>query len=324
MAFPVVTPSYFKEFVDLSAPVEEYGKFTSIIVSPAAIEYVLHLSNPDVARKLISTEGNLEFNMGHVAEDKEAQFVEQSRKAVEAVPSAAYYWQVRTLMMNVLQNKGVTFEKRVLLLNYALKTIQGMIDNHQPNEIPRFIAKFIENTEIERILQYFNGIAPNFAYSLTDGISFLKAIPKVTPAYKEVIARIYKNLGVSGPETLKQVDMKHYIELRRNFTVKFMEEHSNWVEKVMINYVWAYSIPYSWTGRLNIWENYVFFCTLYNAIKLLITCYVPEDEDDFIKMISSFDDALRRAGMDFVWKTVTATKNAGQSNNGDMAILTVS
>lgn len=41
-------------------------------------------------------------------------------------------------------------------------------------------------------------------------------------------------------------------------------------------------------------------------------------------MISSFDDALRRAGMDFVWKTVTATKNAGQSNNGDMAILTVS
>ena len=47
-------------------------------------------------------------------------------------------------------------------------------------------------------------------------------------------------------------------------------------------------------------------------------------EEDFVKAVSSFDDALRQSGDDLIWKMVLAIKNAGEANNGDMAILVLS
>ena len=63
MAFPIVTPGFFKEIVDLSKPASEYEDFTEVVVSPAAVEYVMHLSNPEVVRKLIALEDSIEYRM---------------------------------------------------------------------------------------------------------------------------------------------------------------------------------------------------------------------------------------------------------------------
>ena len=323
MGFPIVTPAYFKELVDVSKPVEEYN-FVEVIASPAAVEYVTLLMNPDVVRKLMSLDAPLEYKMAQMPDKESETFIEQSREAVKANPDAAYYWQLRSLMMGVLQNRNVTFEKRMLLLNYAVKTIQGMIDAHQPNLIPGFIAKFNENTEHDKILEFFKTVSPSFDYALADGISLLKSLVKDTREYKDVLERVYKNLGVSGPETLGLVDMKKYIEMRKEFSLDFMEKHSDWIENIMINYVWSYSIPYAFAGKLSLWDNYVFFCALYNAVKILITCYKPADDEDFVKAISAFDGALQRTGRDIVWKMVAVIKNSGQANNGDMAVLTIS
>jgi hypothetical protein len=325
MGFPIFTPSFFKELVDVSAPAENYSSFTDIIASPAAVEYVLHLSNPDVVRKLMAEKDTVSFKMAQITGEEEEMFKKQSEEAIKANPTAAYYWQLRTLMMNVLQNKEVTFEKRMLLLNYALKTVQGMIDNHQPNLIPKFVADFTNNKDYDKVLEYFSSITFHPEYSLADGISLLKAVTKNTPEYKDVLNNVYKSLGVSGAETLNMVDMKAYLEKRKDFSEKFMQEFSYRVENIMVNYVWTYSLPYACSDRLSIWENYVFFCVLYNAYKILFTCYSEASTDEgFVKAVSSFDDALRKSGRDIIVKMVAAVKNAGQDNNGDMAILVLS
>ena len=325
MAFPVVTPAYFKELVDVTGPAEKYQDFTEIIVSPAAVEYVLHLKNPDVVRKLMSITDSIEFKMASMDDSDSEEFIKQSQAAIANNPCAEYYWQLRTLMMSVIQNKNVTLEKRVLLLNYAIKGVQRMFDNHQPTEIPKFIAAFCQETDYSKTLEYFKSISPDFRYALTDGISLLKSLTKDTPEYKEVMNTIYKNLGVSGPETLGLVDMNKYIELRKAFSVEFMAEHSHWIENIMVNFIWTYSMPFASSSKLDVWENYVFFCAIYNAVKILVTCYMPgKSDEDFVKAISAFDDALSRTGSDTVWKIVAAIKNLGQSNNGDMAILTIS
>lgn len=324
MNFPIMTPKFFLDVVDLTKPASEYADYAEIVVSPSAVEYIAHLSNPAVVKRLMEIEGPIEYQMSKLPEDKSEAFIAQSQRFIAGNPNAAYYWQLRTLMMSILQNKSVLFEKRILLLNYGIKTIQSMIDNHQPNLIPQFVAEFTKLDDYEKILEYFKSISPNFGYSLADGISLIKSVAKTSPEYKSVVKRIYKNLGVSGPETLNMTDMKKYIEMRRDFSEKFMAEHSTWVENIMVNYVWTYSIPYAESNRINLWENYVFFCALYNAIKILITCYKPVDEEEFIKLISSFDDALRQSGKSITWRVVAAMKNAGQANNGDMAILTIS
>ncbi len=324
MKYPIVTPDFFKGLVDLSKPVSEYADFVEIITTPAAVEYVVHLNKPEVVKTLMDLEKPVEFKMARLPDEQSEQFIAFSQDAIKRIPVAVYYWQIRTLLMSILQKREVTFEKRMLLLNYGVKTIQSMTDNHQSNLIPQFVDEYTKLEDYTKILEYFNGVTPNFGYALADGISLLKSVSKVTPAYKDILKRIYKNLGVSGPETLNMTDMKKYLEMRRDFSEKFMAEHSTWIENIMVNYVWTYSIPFASSGRINLWENYVFFCALYNAVKILITCYNPQNEEEFIKAISSFDDALRKTGSDIVWKIVAAMKNAGQANNGDMAVLTIS
>ncbi|MCM1023756.1 MAG: hypothetical protein NC395_06830 [Prevotella sp.] len=324
MGFPVITPYFFKELTEKMKPVAA-DEFCDVNITSAAVEYVPRLCYAEAVRKLTEEKDILAYNMINLPDDQSEQFVEQSRRIIAAYPQAEYYWQIRSLFMNVLQNREVNFEKRMLLLNYGVKTVQGMLDNGRGELIPRFIDDYTaENTDHEKIIEYFKDIRPNPGYSLADGISLLKSLSKPNAAFKEVMSTIYKNLGVSGPETLKMTDMKKYIGMRKIYSETAAGEKSRYIENVMINYVWSYSIPFS-KPQFNFWEHFVFFCSFYNAVKVMLTCFVPDfSDEEFIKAITAFDAALRASDENLMQKIIIAVKNAGQSNNGDLAILTMS
>lgn len=324
MGFPIITPAFLKELTEKMKPVTA-DEFCDVNVTASAVEYVPRLCYIEAVKKLMEEKGILEYNMINLPDEESKQFIAQSRQIIAAYPQAKYYWQIRSLFMNVLQNREVNFEKRMLLLNYGVKTVQGMLDNGRPELIPRFIDDYTsENTDCEKIIEYFKDIRPNPGYSLADGISLLKSLSKPNAAFKEVINTIYKNLGVSGPETLKMTDMKKYIGMRKDFSQAAAGEKAHYIENVMINYVWSYSIPFS-NPEFNFWEHFVFLCSLYNAIKVMLTCFAPDFSDEgFAKAISAFDMALRSSDENLMTKVIIAVKNAGQSNNGDLAILTLS
>ena len=324
MGFPVVSPAILKELAEQLKPMQP-DEFCDVKVSSAAVEYSPRLSQPEVVRALMKEKEILAYNMSNLPDDESQQFVEESERIIEAYPNAKYYWQLRTLFMNILQNRNINFENRFLLLNYSVKTIQGMADKGQPDLIPRFIEDFTKpDFDYQPVLGYFKEVRPNPGYSLADGISLLKSLNKPNPSYKEVLSVIYKNLGISGPETLKMADMKKYIEMRKQFTDFVSGEKAGYMENVMISYVWSYSIPLA-SSEFNFWDHFVFFCSLYNAVKVMITCYAPNGDDDaFEKAISAFDAALRASDSRLMAKVILAARNTGQNNNGDLAILTLS
>ncbi len=325
MGFPIITPSFLKELTEAMKP-QTADEFCDVNVTAAAVEYVPKLCEAETVKRLIGEKDVLAYNMINLPDEEGEPFAEQSRRILEAHPRAQYYWQLRTLFMNILQNREVNFEKRFLLLNYAVKTVQGMCDRGQPNLIPKFVEEYTaEGADHEKVIGYFEAVRPNPGYSLADGVSLLKSLNKSDAAYKNVLNTVYKNLGVSGPETLKMADMKKYIGMRKEYSLWAAGEKSSYIENVMINYVWSYSIPFSNT-RFNFWEHFVFFCSLYNAVKVMLTCCrIPESTDEeFVKTISAFDTALRASDKELMGKIIFAVKNAGQSNNGDLAILTLS
>lgn len=325
MGFPIITPVFYKELAESLKP-ENADEFCDVNVTVTAVEYVPQLCRAEVVRKLTEKSDVLEYNMINLPDEESGPLEEQSRQILSAYPQTQYYWQLRTLFMNILQNRKVNFEKRFLLLNYAVKTVQGMLDNGQPDLIPKFVEEYTaEDAKYESVIGYFSAVRPNPGYSLADGVSLLKSLAKPNAAYKEVLNTIYKNLGVSGPETLKMTDMKKYVEMRKGYSLWAESEKSSYIENVMINYVWSFSIPFS-NPEFNFWEHFVFFCSLYNAVKVMLTCfYIPGGSDeDFVKAVSAFDTALRASDKNLMHKIILAVKNAGQDNNGDMAILTLS
>lgn len=325
MPIPVITPKYYPELADKNSQlfVEEADR--DIFVTAATVEYVMYLSNKNFTRKLIQMTEPIEYMMGSLKPEDEAKIQPLSDDIRNKMPLAQYYWVIRMLMMNILQNKSVIFEKRLLLLNYALKTIYGMVDKHQENMIPSFTEQFTQMESYDDTLNYFSEIKAAPHFSLSDGISLLKALDGKSIEYKEVVRTIYSNLGISGPETLNMVDFQKYLQYRTDFANNYMLKNSHILENIMINYVWTHSIPFAAATKLNIWDNYTLFCAIYNAIKVMITCYMPgKTEDDLVKAVSAFDKAFRDAGEDMLWKLVAAVKNAGQDNNGDLAILVTS
>ncbi|MDE7303309.1 MAG: hypothetical protein K2N60_08350 [Oscillospiraceae bacterium] len=324
MGFPIITPSFLKELAEKMKPVTA-DEFCDVNVTATAVEYVPRLCYAETVKKLMEEKNILEYNMISLPDEESEQFINQSRQIIRAYPQAAYYWQLRSLFMNVLQNRNINFEKRLLLLNYGIKTVQGMLDNGRSELIPKFVNDYTsEGMDCEKILEYFKDVRPNPGYSLADGISLLKSLSKPNAAYKEVLNTIYKNLGVSGPETLKMTDMKKYIGMRKTYSEAASGEKAHYIENVMINYVWSYSIPFS-NPDFNFWEHFVFFCSLYNAIKVMLACFAPDfSDEEFVKAISAFDNALRASDPNLMTKVILAVKNAGQSNNGDLAILTLS
>ena len=322
MGFPIVSPVIIQSLKEKLALTPE--EFCDVAVTTAAVEYAPKLENIEVAKAIISEKEILAFHMISLPDDKSAPLVEESKKMLAAYPPAMYYWQMRILFMNVLQNRKINLEKRLLLLNYAVKTVQGMIDNGQSERIPKFIDEFTNLEDYTPVLEYFKQVRPNPGYSLADGISLIKSLKKPNAAYKEVLNTVYKNLGISGPESLKLIDMKKYLGIRKAYSDAMNGEMSVAMENVLINYVWSHSIPFA-NSSLNYWDHFVFFCSLYNAIKILYTCYMPGKEpEDFAKAISAFDAAVRASDQELMRKVVFAVRNSGQSNNGDMAVLTLS
>ncbi|MBQ7981789.1 MAG: hypothetical protein IJ305_09330 [Oscillospiraceae bacterium] len=323
MGFPIVTPAILNDLKEQLIPLTPED-FCDVAVTVSAIEYVPKLSNIDVAKAYISEKNTLEFNMINLSDEQSAQFIEKSNDILNAYPASHYYWQLRTLFMSVIQDRRINLENRFLLLNYAIKTVQGMFDNGQADRIPKFIEEFTSQNDYTPVLEFFKQVRPNPGYSLADGISLIKFLKKPNAAYKEVLNTVYKNLGISGPESLKLINMQKYIGMRKAYSEAMNTEKSIAIENVLVNYIWANSLPFS-NPSLTYWEHFVFFCSLYNAVKILYTCYMPGKEDEeFAKAISAFDAAVRATNDNLMYKVVTAVKNSGQSNNGDMAMLTLS
>ncbi|MBQ8177218.1 MAG: hypothetical protein IJ035_09335 [Oscillospiraceae bacterium] len=323
MGFPIVTPTLLNTLKEQLIPLTPED-FCDVAVTVSAVEYAPRLSNIDVAKAYISEKDTLSFTMINLPDEKCADLLLKIQEIFNTFPASHHYWQLHTLFMGIIQNRKINIESRFLLLNYAVKAVQGMFDGGQEHLIPKFVEEFTSQEDYTPVLEYFKTIRPNPAYSLADGISLIKSLKKPNAAYKEVIGTVYKNLGISGPESLKLIDIKKYIAMRKDYSNAMTTEKAIAVENVLVNYICTYSLPF-YNETFSYWDHFVFFCSLYNAIKVLYTCYMPNKDDaDFAKAISAFDAAIRASGEDFMKKIVVAAKNSGQSNNGDMALLALS
>jgi hypothetical protein len=121
------------------------------------------------------------------------------------------------------------------------------------------------------------------------------------------------------------LDIKHYAELRIEYGKKYGEERPNIMENIIVNYLWAFAVPYT-DPELTFWDNFMFYIEIYNAVKVLLTTTQPTDDEDLAHILSVFDMALTEASKDnkLFKKIVAALKNQGTNNNGDLAVITVS
>ncbi len=324
MPYPIITPSFFKDLTDKTNPENNNIEY-KVITSPSAVEYTFRINQERVLRTLMNTPEVLQYRMITLKPEHEEEYMKNGEKLIAETPILKYYWALKTLTMNVLQNRNYVMEKRMLLLNFAYKTAQGMIDQGKEELIPQFVNEFTSAKNHDEVIKYFESIRPNFAYSLCDGLSFLRALPK-TEAMDKVLFNVFKNVNVDRSMKNFKFDEKKYLPMKKDYYEDFLKGKEHYIEHVMVNYVWTYCMPFA-DYRLTLWDNFVFFNTIFNTIKVMLTCYTygRDDKDEaFVTAMTAFEEALGEIKGNIVKRVVEANKAEGLTNNGDMAILSMS
>jgi hypothetical protein len=212
-------------------------------------------------------------------------------------------------------------------------TVNGMIAQFQPVLIDGFAQNITHTTDFSETLKYFEKVPIIPPVSLAEGVSFLKALYNSSKniekkdnfrRWKPFYERIYKGLNISGAETFTSADMNLYIPKRAAFGEKYLNARPNVMENIMINYLWAFATPFT-EPDMSIWDNFVFYISLYNALKIYITLIEPADDDDLSAALAAFDAVLTdvSGGNAFMKAAVRVLKNQNNTNNGDMAVITL-
>ncbi|MGN0664919.1 MAG: hypothetical protein ACI4KF_00170 [Huintestinicola sp.] len=322
MPYPIITPDFYKEYTDKNNP-EAKGTVFNVIMSPAAVEYSFPLNQDNILKKLMNTPEPLKYMMVNLKPEHEEEFAKNANVLIEKQPLLRFYWPLKSLMMNILQNRRYIFEKRMLILNFAMKTVQGMIDQEKEESIPEFVSSFTSTEDHDDVIKYFETIRPNFAYSLCDGLSFLRSLP-TDENFDKVLYGVFKTANVDRSMKDFKFDPKKYIPVKKAYYEEFLKGKEHYIEHIMVNYVWTACMPFA-DYRYSLWENFVFYNSLFNAVKVMLTCYMyGRSDEDFIFAVKAFDTALSNTKGRLVSRAIEANNKEGLSTNGDMAILAMS
>ncbi|MBQ5312189.1 MAG: hypothetical protein ILP19_09165 [Oscillospiraceae bacterium] len=333
MPYPIITPSYFSELTDENNP-DNNGTLYQVLLTPSAVEYVFPLNNERVIRKLMDYPGTMEYKMISLKPEEEAEFTAKGEEIVKNNPVLKHYWNLKTVTLNLMQNRHYSVDQRMLMLNYMYKTIQTMIEKKREDVIAPFIADVIKQADHEDIIKYFETIKPNPTFSLADGLAFLRSLPE-SEEMKKLRTIAFKKAGVSEDMKNFKYDEALHGDIKAEFDKNFVyvpgtepttEDRTYYMEQVMVNYVWTYCMPYA-DFNLDLWANYIFLNTLYNALKVTLSCYLYQSktvDEDFVFAVKTFDTALREVKGSIVRRVIDANSKDGLCNNGDMAILTIS
>ena len=356
MPYPVITPQFFAELTNPEDKQNENVQY-QIVTSPAAVEYVFPLNQERVVRRLMAQKDSQAYRMVSLKPELEEEYSKKGKAIVDKFPLLKHYWQIKTLTMNLLQDRRYTMDDRMLFLNYAYKNIQFRIENidpenklndeekqiHTDRAIEIFIQQLLHSEKHDDILEYFKEIKPNHNYSLVDGLALMKKFGD-SEEVKKLRTIAYKHAGVPKDQDSFEYDAELHEKIRKQFSDEFAwtpvdpktEEvpqadsdkidRSYYLEQIMVNYVWTYCFPYA-DLSYDLWDNFVFLNTLYNSVKVALSCYLYKSktiDEDFVFAVTAFDTGLRSVKGTVSRLIIEDTKRRGFNNNGDMAILSIS
>ena len=333
MSFPIISPVFYKELTD-SSKEENDGVKYNVTISPEAVEYSFPLYQEKVVRKLMEMKEIIPFSRQESNPETIKKYLVRRDELVEKYPQLEHYWQGRVVMMNAIQDRGYSIEKRMLIMNFMCKSMQNAIDNARGNELQPFINGFLQSPDRSKIMDFFKTLKPNFLFSVMDALSMLRGMPS-TPEFDEVRKTVFDRLGY--PEDEKEAEnysfekhLPEYLNMKKYFFADYLrqgEEDSKeyYLENVMMNYIWTFTMPFA-DYRLSLWENFVFYNVIFNTVKVMLTCYITAENGDegFVKAITAFDSSVQEIDGSMADVTFRAVEARGFDTNGDMAILSMS
>lgn len=253
------------------------------------LERHLSLGCEGVVRLLLEEKGGLCLETSQISPNHRVQaHLFLKRKDAESRPVYRQVWDIKTLCTAVLQDRSHSLDDRMLLLGIMLGQIQRMEQENRTEQIPAFVDEILRSDEEYLNLQDWEAIQIDPSVPIANALIFLNQLKAVSQnshlvhMVEGLLAQfqIVTEQEESGGEDYNTIHFTMNLEKNQEIKEKWkkwLAQYDYFVENIMVAWFFQEQIPFS-KKDCSIWEHYIYFCSLYNLLKIILMGTVADPD----------------------------------------------
>lgn len=274
------------------------------IYDPNLLEQHLSLGCEAVVKLIMELPGGITFE-SYVDDNNKLSKINYINSSINVTEHPAYKfcWEIKTLGVDILQNRSFSLGDRILLMGVAFQSIQQMESKGKEVEISSFIKSFLPIMNDPSILTNFQNIKVNSIIKAFNATYFFNNILSEKKQYLINISdQIYNHLGIIKLTKSQTSCDEKDIMINNNVKVQcdpekydvakkrldnFLMGREYILENILVTYFLYNNYPF-YNKNGNVWDNYLFFVNIYNFLIFFLMGYLTENstDDDFIHAVT--------------------------------------
>lgn len=279
-----------------------------------SVEKNLSTSCPEVVEKLIINTNKIEFNQEiQLIEEKNLYINERINTNKEGY--IKYFWDIRIFTIDLLQNRNLSIEDRLIAIGIVYKKIEELTKNKEIEKIPAILKLYKEEFERGNIF----GNIKKVIISDEVKISILNKLIITTSSNHDYIV-LTKVLLESMNFNDSQELIKNYNLSKRSKYEEFLLEKEYIVENYLVNLAFANVMPFEENSE--IFNKYLEMAVLYSLVKLYLLGTDEKEitEERVIKVITLLSRVINH-NPTYIKDVVNYINSISDSEMNKLAIL---
>lgn len=308
----------------LSYVCNTYPRYTNLVDN--VFERSLTVSCPEAARLVLDNPDGIEYDeteeSASVRKIIKKQIWTQGTETIGKVQG--YFWPIRFFVIQVLQNRELSINERMLIIGMFCRKLQDLIDRGSVHEIPGAIMsyeKFVSEKGLDLNFTDSTQTAKIQMLLLTSLIDARSQTGFSSHRFVQCFEEFLKGIKYSYNASVDNV-IENYQRALSIYYLPFMNQHEYLLENYLVNSVFSKLFPLASTN--SIFEEFILLAVDYSLIKLLLIGMAGYHEsltvELTVKLVQSFEKAFEHNPM-FSQQLLDAFKDKGYATMPYMAIL---
>lgn len=211
-----------------------------------------------------------------------------TKQDAENRPIYRYIWDIKTLCASVLQDRAHSLDDRMLLLGIMLGRIHQMEQENRAEQIPAFVNEIFHSEDDYLNLKDWETIKIDPSIPIANALIFFNQLKTRSNNFHlihmvegllnrfQIVTEKEESGGVDKNTIYFTMNLGKNQEIKEKWK-KWLAQYDYFVENIMVAWFFQEQIPFS-KKDCSIWEHYIYFCSLYNLLKIILMGTVAEPD----------------------------------------------
>ncbi|WP_053983205.1 flagellin lysine-N-methylase [Niameybacter massiliensis] len=231
------------------------------------MEQGLTLSCIEAAKVVLLNQDVMEFDQEEREFTDRDIYLQEFKTRPEYLSWKDCFWDMRIVMIGILQNRSYTIEERLLILGLLCKELDQLAKTQKVDEIPYSLNRFKQKLDANLYKNILDDIPSIVEMQLKLGKELIDIRYEMginDDKYNRYISEIIVGLNLTVDTSLEK-SSNIYRESYENYYRPFMDEHGYIFENYLVNYFFLELLP---VNKESVFESYVGLILHYIIIKL--------------------------------------------------------